>query len=73
MLLAFTGLHVWTVLKLGVNEWRVRGRLVRRQTYMKEYHEPKRNALRARAVWKGLIFSAAILFAVAGISRSDST
>ena len=34
-LLAFTGLHVWMVLKLGVNEWPMPGRIVRRETYVR--------------------------------------
>src|SRR4029077_7604357 len=38
-LLAFTGLHVWMVLKLGVNEWPMPGRIVRRETYIREYNE----------------------------------
>ena len=33
-LLAFTALHVWMVLKLGVNEWPMPGRIVRRETYV---------------------------------------
>src|SRR5208283_6038091 len=37
MLLAFTGLHVWMVLKLGINEWPMPGRVVRRATYIAEY------------------------------------
>jgi ubiquinol-cytochrome c reductase cytochrome b subunit len=67
-LLAFTALHVWLVLKLGINEWPMPGRIVRRETYIEEY-----NALAHKdgipfvpgAVWKDLVFSAAILFAVA--------
>jgi ubiquinol-cytochrome c reductase cytochrome b subunit len=38
-LIAFVGLHVLMVLKLGVNEWPAPGRLVKRETYIKEYHE----------------------------------
>jgi len=39
MLLAFVGVHLLMVLKLGINEWPVPGRLVKRETYLKEYHE----------------------------------
>jgi ubiquinol-cytochrome c reductase cytochrome b subunit len=39
MLIAFVGLHLLMVLKLGINDWPVPGRLVRRETYLKEYHE----------------------------------
>lgn len=67
-LLAFTALHVWMVLKLGVNEWPVPGRIVRRETYIKEYNELAHKdgiPFVPGAVWKDLVFSAAILFAVA--------
>jgi len=39
MLIAFIGLHLLMVLKLGINEWPAPGRIVRRETYLKEYHE----------------------------------
>jgi ubiquinol-cytochrome c reductase cytochrome b subunit len=37
MLIALTGLHVWLVLRLGVNEWPMPGRLVDRETYRARY------------------------------------
>jgi ubiquinol-cytochrome c reductase cytochrome b subunit len=67
-LLAFTSLHVWMVLKLGINEWPTPGRIVRRETYIAEYTElAHKDGLPfvPGAVWKDLVFSAAILFAVA--------
>jgi ubiquinol-cytochrome c reductase cytochrome b subunit len=67
-LLAFTALHVWLVLTLGVNEWPMPGRIVRRETYVKEYNELAHHhgiPFVPGAVWKDLVFSAAILFAVA--------
>ena len=67
-LLCFTALHVWMVLKLGINEWPMPGRIVRRETYMQEYNELTHKdgiPFVPDAVWKDLIFSAAILFAVA--------
>jgi len=67
-LLAFTGLHVWMVLKLGINEWPMPGRIVRRETYVQEYNELAHKdgiPFVPGAVWKDLVFSAAILFAVA--------
>src|ERR1700739_2790113 len=67
-LLALTGLHVWMVLKLGINEWPMPGRIVRRETYIREYHELTHSdgiPFVPGAVWKDLVFSAAILFAVA--------
>jgi hypothetical protein len=68
MLLAFASLHVWMVLKLGINEWPMPGRVVRRSTYLTEYHELTRSDGRPfvpGAVWKDAFFSAAILAAVA--------
>jgi ubiquinol-cytochrome c reductase cytochrome b subunit len=38
-LLAFVGIHLLMVLKLGINEWPMPGRVVKRSTYLKEYHE----------------------------------
>ncbi len=68
ILLLFTALHVWMVVVLGVNEWPVPGRIVRRETYVQEYTElTHKDGLPfvPEAVWKDLFFSAAILLAVA--------
>ncbi|HEY2857767.1 MAG TPA: cytochrome b N-terminal domain-containing protein [Terracidiphilus sp.] len=68
MLLALTGLHVWMVLKLGINEWPMPGRIVRRETYVQEYNDlTHRDGIPfvPGGVWKDLFFSAAILLAVA--------
>ena len=46
----FVSLHLLMVLKLGINEWPMPGRLVRRSTYVQEYHElahKRRHAVRA--------------------------
>ncbi|HVW77031.1 MAG TPA: cytochrome b N-terminal domain-containing protein [Alloacidobacterium sp.] len=67
-MLAFTGLHVWMVLKLGINEWPMPGRVVRRSTYIQEYSEMTHKdgvPFVPDAFWKDLFFSAAILAAVA--------
>jgi ubiquinol-cytochrome c reductase cytochrome b subunit len=67
-LLVFTGLHVWMVLKLGINEWPMPGRIVRRESYVREYNELAHKdgiPFVPGAVWKDLVFSAAVLFAVA--------
>jgi ubiquinol-cytochrome c reductase cytochrome b subunit len=67
-LLALTGLHVWMVLKLGVNEWPQPGRFVKRETYLKEYHELTHKdgvPFVPDALWKDLFFASAILLAVA--------
>jgi ubiquinol-cytochrome c reductase cytochrome b subunit len=39
LLLGFVGLHVFLVLRLGVNEWPMPGRLVSRESYRREYDE----------------------------------
>lgn len=66
-LLGFTALHVWMVIKLGINEWPMPGRIVRRETYVQEYNELAHKGIPfvPGAVWKDLFFSAAIIFAVA--------
>ena len=67
MLLVFACLHVWMVLKLGVNEWPMPGRVVRRSTYLSEYHELTRKdgiPFVPGALWKDVVFSGAILAAV---------
>src|SRR4029077_284688 len=38
LLIGFVCLHPLMVLKLGINEWPTPGRLVRRATYVREYH-----------------------------------
>jgi ubiquinol-cytochrome c reductase cytochrome b subunit len=67
-LLLFTSLHIWMVLKLGINEWPMPGRIVRRSTYMQEYHELAHKdgvPFVPDAFWKDLFFSGAVLAAVA--------
>jgi ubiquinol-cytochrome c reductase cytochrome b subunit len=67
ILLASVGLHVWMVLRLGINEWPMPGRLVRKATYEREYPELVRKdgvPFVPDAVWKDAIFAAAILLAV---------
>ncbi|MGA9967055.1 MAG: cytochrome b N-terminal domain-containing protein, partial [Terriglobales bacterium] len=69
MLIAFVGLHVLMVLKLGINEWPMPGRIVKRDTYEREYHEMTKRAgapFVPYAVWKDLFFAAFIILAVAG-------
>ena len=39
MLISFVGVHLLMVLKLGVNEWPMPGRVVKRATYLNEYHD----------------------------------
>ena len=39
LLIGFVGLHLLLVLKIGINEWPMPGRVVKRDTYRKEYEE----------------------------------
>jgi ubiquinol-cytochrome c reductase cytochrome b subunit len=69
LLMAFVAVHVLLVLKLGVSEWPMPGRIVRRATYLEEYHEiTRRNGVPfvPNAVWKDAVFSGAILLAIGG-------
>src|SRR2546427_2444512 len=68
MLIGFVCLHVLMVLKLGINEWPMPGRIVKRATYVNEYHELTRKdgaPFVPYAVWKDLFFAAFILLAIA--------
>jgi len=68
MLIGFVCLHLLMVLKLGINEWPMPGRLVRRATYANEYRELTKKdgaPFVPYAVWKDLFFAASILLAVA--------
>jgi len=68
LLIAFVGLHLLLVLKLGINEWPVPGRLVRRATYMREYHElTQRDGIPfvPGAIVKDMFFSGFILLSIA--------
>src|ERR1700675_3295779 len=67
-LIAFVGLHLLLVLKLGINEWPMPGRIVRRATYMQEYHDLTQKAavpFVPGAIVKDMFFSAFILLAIA--------
>src|ERR1700723_2418179 len=68
MLIGFVCLHVLMVLKLGINEWPMPGRLVKRATYEREYHQLTKKdgePFVPYAIWKDLFFAAFILIAVA--------
>src|SRR5467141_3298351 len=67
LLIAFVGLHLLMVLKLGINEWPMPGRIVRRATYVAEYHElTQRDGIPfvPAAVWKDVIFSGFVLLSI---------
>jgi len=67
ILLAAVGVHVWMVLKLGINDYPMPGRIVRKSTYDREYHD-----LIAKdgipfvpdGVWKDAVFAAIIMLSV---------
>ena len=67
-LLIFLALvHVWMVLKLGISEWPMPGRVVRRATYVAEYNRLSHEdgiPFVPGAFWKDLVFSAVIVAAV---------
>ena len=67
LLIALVGLHLLMVLKLGINEWPMPGRLVRRSTYVAEYEaEVKRDGMPfvPEAVWKDMIFASFVIAAI---------
>ncbi|HEY3618050.1 MAG TPA: cytochrome b N-terminal domain-containing protein [Candidatus Sulfotelmatobacter sp.] len=68
LLIAFVGVHLLMVLKLGINEWPMPGRIVRRSTYIQEYRElthAQGVPFVPNAVWKDILFSGFILLAIA--------
>jgi ubiquinol-cytochrome c reductase cytochrome b subunit len=67
-LIAFVGLHLLLVLKLGINEWPMPGRVVRRSDYLENYHNLTRKdgvPFVPYAVWKDVVFSGLILLSIA--------
>jgi ubiquinol-cytochrome c reductase cytochrome b subunit len=67
LLILFVTVHVLLVLKLGINEWPMPGRIVRRETYLREYHElvhTNGEPFVPGAVWKDIVFSGIILLAI---------
>jgi ubiquinol-cytochrome c reductase cytochrome b subunit len=67
LLLAGVALHLVMVLRLGINEWPMPGRIVRKATYEAEYHElTKENGIPfvPDGAWKDAIFAAAIILSV---------
>ncbi len=68
LLIAFVGLHLLMVLKLGINEWPMPGRIVRRATYEREYHTLTRQdgePFVPYAMWKDMFFAGFIVLAIA--------
>ena len=68
LLIAFVVVHLLLVLKLGINEWPMPGRVVRRATYLQEYHQLTHKEgvpFVPAAVWKDIFFSGFILLSIA--------
>jgi len=68
LLIAFVSVHLLMVLKLGINEWPMPGRIVRRDTYLQEYRELTHKQgvpFVPNAVWKDILFSGFILLSIA--------
>ena len=68
LLIAFVAVHLLMVLKLGVNEWPMPGRVVRKTSYIRDYHElTKKDGVPfvPGAIWKDLFFAAFILLSIA--------
>jgi ubiquinol-cytochrome c reductase cytochrome b subunit len=67
LLIAFVSVHLLMVIKLGINEWPMPGRLVRKASYISDYHElTKKDGVPfvPGAIWKDMFFSAFILLSV---------
>jgi ubiquinol-cytochrome c reductase cytochrome b subunit len=67
ILLGCVGIHVWMVLRLGINEWPMPGRLVRKSTYVQEYEADIHKdgiPFVPDAAWKDALFAAAIVLAI---------
>jgi ubiquinol-cytochrome c reductase cytochrome b subunit len=67
ILLAMVGLHLLMVLRLGINDWPMPGRLVNKKTYVQEYHnltEKTGIPFVPDAAWKDAVFAAAIMLAI---------
>jgi ubiquinol-cytochrome c reductase cytochrome b subunit len=68
LLIGFVCLHLLMVLKLGINEWPMPGRIVRRATYEAEYQALTKQdgaPFVPYAVWKDMLFAGCVVLAVA--------
>jgi ubiquinol-cytochrome c reductase cytochrome b subunit len=67
LLIAFVALHLWLVIKVGINEWPMPGRLVTREKYVAEYHalvERDGEPFVPDGVQKDLVFAGIVLIAL---------
>jgi ubiquinol-cytochrome c reductase cytochrome b subunit len=69
LLLGLVGLHLLMVVRLGINDWPMPGRLVNKRTYVQEYHKLTQETgipFAPDGAWKDAIFAAFIMLAVMG-------
>ena len=67
LLIAFVAVHLLMVVKLGINDWPMPGRVVRKATYIRDYHElTKKDGVPfvPGAVYKDLFFGGFILLSI---------
>lgn len=67
ILLAGVAVHIWMTLRHGVSDWPMPGRVVRKATYEREYHELTEKTgipFVPDAAWKDAVFAVAIVLAV---------
>jgi ubiquinol-cytochrome c reductase cytochrome b subunit len=68
LLIGFVCLHVLMVVTLGINEWPMPGRIVKRATYINNYHELIKKdgePFVPYGVWKDMFFATCVILAVA--------
>ncbi|HEV7734169.1 MAG TPA: cytochrome b N-terminal domain-containing protein [Candidatus Binatia bacterium] len=67
LLIAFVGLHLLLVLRIGINEWPMPGRLVTREHYRKEYEDLVAKDGEAFVPWalqKDLVFAGIVILSL---------
>jgi ubiquinol-cytochrome c reductase cytochrome b subunit len=67
ILIGLVALHILMVLRLGINEWPMPGRIVSKATYTRDYHALAKQTgipFVPDAAWKDAIFAAAIMLSV---------
>ena len=67
LLIGLVSLHLLMVVKLGINEWPMPGRVVRKATYEKQYHELTKKdgaPFVPYAVWKDMFFAGTVVLAI---------
>ncbi len=67
ILLTGVGIHIWMTLRHGVSDWPMPGRIVRKETYEREYHELTQKTgvpFVPDAAWKDAVFAVAIVLVV---------